>query len=84
MNIADCIERIRPYGFLHLHHHEDETWSATVKLRINAEGAVFEVKSGYKHTTAAMACWTVLERVLEIVDQASDLKQISDDKRITK
>jgi len=79
MNIEDLLEKLRPYAHISIFQYDDETWSAKASLRIRAEGGKFEIESGYKHRSCKAACEVLLQRVLAVVNQASDLKRLGSD-----
>jgi hypothetical protein len=77
MNSDELLDRLRPYATVSIFGSEVDTWSATAKLRIQAEGAVFEIKSGYGHTTANAALVELLKRVEAVVNKTADLKRLA-------
>ena len=73
----DLLEEISPYATVDMFQSErDETWRACGSLRIRSKGANFKISSEFGHPTAQSALYELRDRVINVVNQASDLKQL--------
>jgi hypothetical protein len=77
LNSDELLDRLRPYARVNLFQADNDTWSARALLRIQAEGAEFEIKSGFNFPTANDALAELLRRVELIVDKTADLKRLA-------
>jgi hypothetical protein len=78
MTTNDYLAGLAPYARVRVGQYggSDDTWSANAILRINAKGGEFKITSGFNHPSAKAAAKELLERVLKVVNQASDLKRL--------
>jgi hypothetical protein len=81
LNSDELLDRLRPYATVSIFGSQKEvdTWSATATLRIQSEGAAFEIKSGYGHPTANAALVELLKRVEAVVNKTADLKRLTNE-----
>lgn len=74
--IEDLLEKFKPLGKIHLHMHDDFTYSAKLELFTKSEGVEFKVESGFNIKTPLSALQTVGNRLDKV------MSAISQDKRI--
>ncbi len=76
--IDELLEKFKPLGKIHIHMHDDFTYSAKLELFIKSAGVAFEIQSGFKNKTALTALKVINDRLKDVISTFTQNKRIEE------